>query len=130
MKKLTLDEESIILLDNELQDQEDYITGTVEDLEEKRLDEEVTDKAEELARNTKIDLDNETSFTKVKSKNTKKTENTKKDFFKERKNIYKHREKLQSNEVPKDDNVILYHDKMTVSELANLLEVGAVEIVK
>ena len=115
----SLDEESIILLDNELQDQEDYITGTVEDLEEQRIDEEVTDKAEELARDTKIDLDNETSFTKVKSKNTK-----------ERKNIYKHREKLQSNETPKDENVILYHEGMTVTDLANLLEVGVTQLVK
>ena len=122
----SLDEESIILLDNELQDQEDYITGTVEDLEEQRIDEEVTDKAEELARDTKIDLDNETSFTKVKSK---KVEN-KKDFLKERKNIYKHREKLQSNETPKDENVILYHEGMTVTDLANLLEVGATQLVK
>ncbi len=126
----TLDEESIILLDNELQDQEDYITGTIEDLEEKRLDEEVTDKAEELARSTKIDLDNETSFTKVKSKSTKKTENIKKDFFNERKKLYKHREKLQSNEMPKDENIILYHEGMTVNELASLLDVAATQIIK
>ena len=37
----TLDETSIILLDNEMQDQEDYIEGDIEDLEEMRLDEEV-----------------------------------------------------------------------------------------
>ena len=125
-----LDEESIILLDNELQDQEDYITGNVEDLEEQMLDEEVTDKAEKLALNTKIDLDNETSFTKVKSKTAKKNENNKKDFFNERKKIYKHREKLQSNESPQDENIILYHEGMSVSDLAELLNVSAVEIVK
>ncbi len=128
-KNDTLDEESIILLDNELQDQEDYISGSIEDLEEKRLNEEVEDKAQELALNTKIDLDNETSFTKVKPKNKKSVEN-KTSFLNERKNIYKHRHKLQSNEMPKDDNVILYHEGMTVSDLASLLEVSAVEIVK
>ncbi len=127
----TLDEESIILLDNELQDQEDYVTGNIEDLEERRLDEEVTDKAEELAMNTKFDLDNETSFTKVKSKNNKKVENTtKKEFLKERKKIYKHREKLQSNETPQDVNVILYHEGMSVADLASALDANAVEIVK
>ena len=129
-EKTPLDETDIILLDNELQDAEDYVTGDIEDLEEKILDEEVSDKAEMLAMNTKFDLDNGTKFEKVKSnKQAKKTEN-KKDFLKERKKIYKHREKLQSNEATQDENVILYNQGMTVTELANALEVGAVEIVK
>ena len=128
-EKTPLDETDIILLDNELQDAEDYITGDVEDLEEKILDEEVSDKAEMLAMNTKFDLDNQTKFEKVKSKQVKKTEN-KKDFLKERKKIYKHREKLQSNEATQDENVILYNQGMTVTDLANALGVGAVEIVK
>lgn len=129
-EKTPLDETDIILLDNELQDAEDYVTGDVEDLEEKFLDEEVSDKAEMLAMNTKFDLDNGTKFEKVKSnKQAKKTEN-KKDFLKERKKIYKHREKLQSNEATQDENVILYNQGMTVTDLANALEVGAVEIVK
>lgn len=128
-EKTPLDETDIILLDNELQDAEDYVTGDAEDLEEKILDEEVSDKAEMLAMNTKFDLDNETKFEKVKSKQVKKTEN-KKDFLKERKKIYKHREKLQSNEATQDENVILYNQGMTVTDLANALGVGAVEIVK
>ena len=129
-EKTPLDETDIILLDNELQDAEDYVTGDIEDLEEKILDEEVSDKAEMLAMNTKFDLDNGTKVEKVKSnKQAKKTEN-KKDFLKERKKIYKHREKLQSNEATQDENVILYNQGMTVTDLANALEVGAVEIVK
>ena len=78
---------------------------------------------------TKFDLDNETNFQKVKSKPVKKAEN-KKEFFKERKKIYKHREKLQSNETEQDANVILYENGMTVSDLAKALEVGPVEVVK
>ena len=108
-----LDDVSITLLDNELQDAEDYIGDDSEDLEEQRIEEEVEDKAEELAYDTKIDLET-TSFTKVKPKNSQKQENTKKDFLKERKKIYKHREKLQSNEVEQDENVILYKKGMTV----------------
>ena len=65
----------------------------------------------------------------VKTKQVKKTEN-KKDFLKERKKIYKHREKLQSNENVQNKNVILYNEGMTVTDLATALEVGAVEIVK
>ncbi len=128
-EKTPLDETDIILLDNELQDAEDYVTGDIEDLEEKILDEEVSDKAEMLAMNTKFDLDNETNFEKVKSKPVKKAEN-KKEFFKERKKIYKHREKLQSNETTKDENVVLYEKGMTVTDLANTLDVNAVEVVK
>ena len=126
----TLGETDIILLDNEMQDQEDYIDGDIDDLEEKLLDEEVTDKAEELAMNTKFDLDNSKSFEKVRPKSIKKTENNKKDFLKERKKLYKHREKLQSNESKNDKNVILYHEGMSVSDFANLLETTPVEIVK
>ena len=125
-----LDETDIILLDNEIQDQEDYVEGDIEDLESRLYEEEVYDKAEELAMNTKIDLDNSTSFEKVKPKSQKKNDNKKSDFFKERKKIYKHREKLQKNEAVQDDNVILYKDGMTVSELAGILEVAAVELVK
>ena len=72
-----LDDISITLLDNELQDREDYVEGNIEDIEERRLEEEVEDRAEELAFNTKIDLDNEQSFTKVKqNKQTQKNDRT------------------------------------------------------
>ena len=126
-----LDETDIILLDNEQQDEEDYVTTGDEDaLEEQRLEEEAEDIAEELALDTKFDLDNSSSFEKVKPKVAKKTENNKKDFLKERKKMYKHREKLQSNEQVQDENVILYKEGMNVSELAALLEVAPVELVK
>ena len=126
-----LNETDIILLDNEQQDSEDYITTGDEDaLEEQRLEEEVEDIAEELALNTKFDLENSQSFEKVKPKAVKKTENNKKDFLKERKKMYKNREKLQSNEQVQDENVILYKEGMTVTELANSLEVAPVELVK
>ena len=127
-----LDDISITLLDNELQDEEDYIEGDVDDeiREEIRLKEEAEDKAEELAFDTKIDLEDTTSFTKVKQKKSNKTETSKKDFLKERKKMYKNKEKLQSNETVQDENVILYKENMTVAEFANLLEIASVELVK
>lgn len=127
-----LDDISITLLDNELQDEEDYIEGDIEDeiKEEIRLKEEAEDKAEELAFDTKIDLDNSSSFTKVKPKKSNRSDNNKKDFLKERKKMYKNKSKLQSNEAKQDENVILYKESMTVTELANLLEVAPVELVK
>ena len=126
-----LNETDIILLDNEQQDEEDYVTpGDEEALEEQRLEEEVEDIAEELALDTKFDLDNSSSFEKVKQKVVKKNENNKKDFLKERKKMYKNREKLQSNEQVQDKNVILYKEGLSVSDLAALLEVAPVELVK
>ena len=127
-----LDDISITLLDNEMQDEEDYIDGDVDDevKEEIRLKEEAEDKAEELAYDTKIDLEDSSSFTKVKPKRSNKTDTNKKDFLKERKKMYKNKTKLQSNEAKQDENVVLYKDGMTVTELANLLEVAPVELVK
>ena len=125
----TLTETDIILLDNEIQDAEDYIKGDI-DIDELHDEEDIDDKVAILAMNTKFDLDNETTFEKVKpNKVAKKTEN-KKDFLKERKKMYKNREKLQSNETEQDKNTVLYTEGMTVSELASLLETTPVEIVK
>ncbi len=127
-----LDETSIILLDNAVaeKDNEEEANEDEEIEEERRLEEEVEDKAEELAFNTKIDLDDTTSFTKLKPKQVKKNDNNKKDFLKERKKIYKHREKLQSNEVSQDENTILYKEGMTVTDLATELNVTPIELVK
>ena len=129
-----LDETSIIELDNELQSEETQDEEIVDDEveEERRLEEEVEDKAEELASETNIDLDDTTSFTKVKQKQVKRNDNnkSKKEFLKERKKIYKHREKLQSNETKIDDNTIIYKNNMTVTDLANELNVTPIELVK
>ena len=126
----TLSEDDIILLDNELQDQEDYIEGDIDEYREKLLEDEVIDKAEELAMDTKFDLDNANNFEKVTKKAKKKVNTNKNDFLKERKKAYKNKEKLQSNEAKKDENVVLYKDGMTVTELAEALDVKAVDIVK
>ena len=50
-----LTEDDIILLDNEIQDQEDYVS----DSEEESYEEEIEDKAEKLASLTSFDLDNQ-----------------------------------------------------------------------
>ncbi len=125
-EKTVLDETAIILLDNEI---ESASVNNEED-DEIALEEEVIDKAEELARNTKFDIENSTNFEKVKSKAVKKTESPKKDFLKERKKLYKHREKLQSNEQEQDANTVLYKEGMTVTDLANLFGTTPIELVK
>ena len=130
----TLTDEEIILLDNQIQDSEDYVEGDQSMDEDYEDEEEVIDKAEELAKHTKFDLENTQSFEKVKPKKSNKVESTnntnKKDFLKERKKMYKNREKLQSNEQVQDKNVILYKEGMTVTELATSLEIAPVDLVK
>ncbi len=122
-----LSEEDIILLDNEIQDQEDYINDS--DNEDELYEEEVSEKAEALAEEANIDLDKQERFEKVKTKVVKKQE-AKNNFIKERKKIYKHREKLQSNEAIQNDDVILYKEGMTIGEIAALLDVSGAELVK
>lgn len=121
-----LSEDDIILLDNETQDEEDYISDDVSEYEEKI---ESIEKAEALAEAANIDLDNSENFEKVKNR-SQKSKDAKKSFMKERKKIYKHREKLQSNEDSVDSNVVLYKEGMTLAEIATLLDVPGAELVK
>lgn len=121
-----LSEDDIILLDNETQDEEDYISDNVSEYEEEI---ESIEKAEALAEAANIDLDNSENFEKVKNR-SQKSKDAKKSFMKERKKIYKHREKLQSNEGSVDSNVVLYKEGMTLAEIATLLDVPGTELVK
>ena len=118
-KDTLLDDTSIVLLDNNVGEEE---------VEEETENDE---KAEELAMSTKYDIDDTSeNFTKVKKVQKQNTNTNNKDFLKERKKMYKNREKLQSNETEVDKNVILYKEGMNVTELANALDVTPVEIVK
>ena len=53
-----------------------------------------------------------------------------KDLAIKKKEMYKNKEKLMTNNPTTSENVILYNDSMTVSKLANLLDVPASELVK
>ena len=44
--------------------------------------------------------------------------------------MYKHKDKLKSNTVELDANVVLYKEGMTVSELASSLGLGVGEVIK
>ena len=119
-----LSDEEITILDNEIQDSEDYIT---EEVEENDYDDELFEKVESLAANTKIV--NEKQKTKIKNKKQPQTEN-KEEYLKDKKEIYKHREKLMTNTNEVDDSVILYKENMTVKDLADSLNVAPSELIK
>ena len=119
-----LSEDDIILLDNEIQDGEDYI------VDEEEFDEEVLDeRVEKILSEANIDLDTDNRIEKLKPK-SERVESSKISFQKEKKKLYKHREKLKTNEDKKEEDVLIYKEGMTVSDLAKELNVAPTEIIK
>ena len=118
-----LTEDDIVLLDGETANMEDEVID--EATEEEVLEERV----EKIISDAKIDIDSTTNKQKLKSKQ-ERAESVKVKFQKERKELYKHREKLMTNEQEKEDNVVLFKENMTVSDFAIMLGVSTIDILK
>ena len=123
-----LDEDAIILLDNEIANGSESEEAPVEEEQEEYnefVEEEVIeDKAEELAQSNKWN-----NVKKEGKDDKKKAPSQKQDtFLKDKKKLYKHREKLQTN--TEVSNVIVYKNGMTVNDLASSLGVNASELLK
>lgn len=125
-----LDEDAIIMLDNELtnnsiQQEQNTITkqsdNEMESEDETFGEEEIEQSNHQPSKNNKKKKDK----SHYSNKNTKKT-----DFLKKRKEMYKHKDKLKSNTVELDDNIVLYKEGMTVGELATALKIGVGEVIK
>ena len=112
-----LDDDAIILLDNEIQNG-DYSSDDYSDEED--IEEEIS---------IPIVEKNKSNITK-KSKTNKFSSNSKEDFMSKRKEMYKHKDKLKSNVVEINDNDVIYHDGMSVGDLANSIGVSASEVIK
>ena len=128
-----LTEDDIVLLDGEvastLDDTEEDIEVT-EEVEEQLEREALEDHVEEIVSNSKIKFDNSSNKQKLKSKADRTENNSNKaKFQKDKKELYKHREKLMTNEET-EDNIVLYKEDMTVSDVAAMLNVAPVEIIK
>ena len=115
-----LSEDDIILLDNEID------TDVESDYE--NYDEEVVDD-DELERDLGIDAKEEDeSIVKMKKKQvSKKDDNSK--YLKQKKEIYRHKEKLTANK-EEDTNIVLFKEGMTVKDLADTLHINPMEILK
>ena len=115
-----LSDDDIILLDNEIEN----FSSDEEIVEEDNIDTDFDDSYEENPREI-----NKVNVVKKKKKTTK--EDIKKDnFAKEKKEMYKHKEKLQSNVNSSDNSIVLYSEGMSVSDLANVLGVNVTEVIK
>ena len=107
-----LDDEAITILDNSLEDYED------EEIEVPNI------KVEETFSNTQ----------KLKKKseviNSKKNGKDIQDLKNKKKEMYKNKEKLQSNTPNVDSNIVLYKENMTIGELAKALNVASGDVIK
>ncbi len=120
-----LSEDDIVLLDGEsLNEENDESLENDFDIEE-----ELDEKVEKIINDSKIDVDNVTNKQKLKSKQDR-VESNKIKFQKEKKELYKHREKLMTNEEEDKDKIILYKEDMTVTDLSSLLNVSNIELIK
>ena len=120
-----LSEDDIIMLDNALPTEEDIDEASIE--EEKAYEEEVVDD-DELEKDLRIESVQDKSEQKMKRKPASNKKDTK-DYLKAKKKLYKHKEKLQTND-EKEDNVVLYKEGMTVKELADALGEAPATLIK
>lgn len=119
-----LSEDDIILLDNELQDSEDYVISDeeAEALQEDELIETVDRIVEEAA----IDIDK--TITKKQKVKKKPVSKKNEEYLKQKKEMYKHREKLQSN--AENTHVVLYKEGMTVRDLSETMKINPADMIK
>ena len=117
-----LSDDDIIMLDNEIANMDEE--EEVEELEEEIEDfaDSYEEELEEITSNDKEEVH--------KKKNSIKKDIKKNDFRAKRKEMYKHKEKLQSNTNTNSDDVVVYKENMTVAELAGALNVPAATLIK
>ena len=113
-----LEEEDIIMLDNASYDEEEALEDLAEDL------------AEDFVKKEKINIENGTNKKKQKKKNIQNLLKQKDALAGKKKEMYKNKEKLMSNENTFDEHVVLYKDNMTIKELSERLNVSASEVIK
>lgn len=111
-----LDDEAIIVLDN-------YFSNLID--EEELIDGDgILEKYEELE-----EIKNDLKPLKKVKKVVKDVSN-KNNFVNERKQMYKNKEKLQSNTSTLDDDIVLYEEGMSVLDFSNALGVGSNDVLK
>ena len=119
-----LTDDDIILLDNELE-KVDTNEDTEHDVIEDNVD-DFEDSYDEELEEVKV-----VATVKKKKKGPKKDKKDNKDeYAMQKKEMYKHKEKLQSNVNTIDDTIVLYTEGMSVAEFANVLNKNVAEIIK
>ena len=128
-QETVLSEDDIVLLDGEIENGVETEEIDDEIINDYAEEEEIEERVEKIISDAKIDIDNTQNKQKLKSRQDRQ-ESSKVKFQKERKELYKHKEKLMSNVEEKKEDVVLYKEDMTVSSLAEALNVSTTEIIK
>ena len=113
-----LTDDDIIMLDNTIN-----LISTDEEITFEE-EEDIEDKVDEIMTSSRVDKSMKDSVAKEKLKK----KDSKQEFNLKKKEMYKHKNKLMKNET--DENIVLYKNGMSVSEFANVLNVGGAEIIK
>ena len=116
-----LDDDAIIMLDNSMNL---ISTETDTDLSERDA---LDDAVEEIISETNLVIKDQT--TKKQKLKTKKAIASSKEYSLKKKEMYKNKTKLMTNEAPAND-IVVYKDGMTVNELATALEVSGSDLIK
>ena len=119
-----LSEDDIILLDNELQDSEDYVISDEE--AEALQDDELIGTVDRIVEEAAIDIDK--TITKKQKVKKKPVSKKNEEYLKQKKEMYKHREKLQSN--AENTHVVLYKEGMTVRDLSETMKINPADMIK
>ncbi len=107
----------------------DFATNLISTDSESTYEEEdsMDEVVEDLVLSTNIHTMNpETKKQKLKKRS--EIESSKSEYFNKRKEMYKHKEKLMTNQAQED--VVLYKNGMTVADLANELNISGTDIIK
>ena len=116
-----LSEDDIVMLDNELPiDNDENIEETIEEQEENEEIEEHVDDDDELEQDLKIKTEENKAATKMKKREAS-TKSDNKDYLKAKKKLYKHKDKLKSNE-DVNDKIVVFKEGMNIKDLADQLK--------
>lgn len=119
-----LSDDDIILLDNEIENM-----NPIYDYDE-TLEEDNTDDFDEIYTKEFEEIKVVNSSKKKKNNSKKEERNDIQDFARQKKEMYKHKDKLISNINTDDDSIVLYTEGMSVAEFANVLNRNVAEIIK
>lgn len=119
-----LSDDDIILLDNEIENM-----NPIYEYDE-TLEEDNTDDFDEIYTKEFEEIKVINSSKKKKNNSKKEEKNDIQDFAKQKKEMYKHKDKLISNINTDDESIVLYTEGMSVAEFANVLNKNVAEIIK
>ncbi len=107
----------------------DFATNLISTDSESSFEDEdsIDEVVEDLVATTNIHtMDSETKKQKLKKRS--EIESSKSEYLNKRKEMYKHKEKLMTNQV--DEDLVLYKNNMSVAQLAEALNISGADIIK